>query len=57
MEHLETLRLDSELYPMDYEPMVPPHYLIIFIFTYILVLMAMMRYSMYRGTIPVTARH
>ena len=57
MEQVETLRLDSEPYPMDYEPTIPTHYLIIYIFTYLVVLMAMMRYSTYQSTFPATVRH
>ncbi len=57
MEQLESLRLDSEPYPMDYEPTIPTHYLIIYIFTYLVVLMAMMRYSTYQSTFPATVRH
>ncbi len=56
MEQLETLRLDSEPYPIEYESSYP-EYLIIIFFAYCLLFLVMIGITNYRPTMYATIRH
>ena len=57
MEQLETLRLDSEPYPIDYEPLYPGHLLVIIFFAYLLLFLILVGVTNYRQTMYATIRH
>ncbi len=57
MEQLETLRLDSEPFHVEYESSTPTHLLIVILATYFLLLIFMMGLASYRGSLQVTVRH
>lgn len=57
MEHLETLHLDSDPYPIEYDPSYPGHLLIIILFAYMFLFLAVIGVTNYKPIMYATARH
>lgn len=57
MEQLETLRLDQDPYPIEYEPSFPTHVLVVTLFLYLFVFLIAIGLTNYQRRIVATIRH